>query len=157
MEFASSQSSPDYANAVISVSVAFNWADVLHGCVRPTTQLTDTQAMSTKNATTAMKRRHSQFWCLPQIPLFWVTVDFYRSRWASSDPDSEQTLRNKDQLVFEGLQSDDMRAQLTATEWTDVVFSNIKLPTTRKACKAIYILLLSLSFFFISLTIFLLF
>ena len=47
------------------------------------------------------------------------TVDFYRSWWASSDPDGEKTLRNKDQLVFEGLQTDDTRAQLTATEWTD--------------------------------------
>ena len=50
-----------------SLCVAFNWADVLHGYVRPTTQLTDTLAMSTKTATTVMKRRHLQFWCLPQI------------------------------------------------------------------------------------------
>ena len=58
--------------------------------------------MSTKIATTATKRRH--------------IVDFYVSRRATRDPDGEQTLRNKDQLVFEGLQSDDIKAQLTAAD-----------------------------------------
>ena len=40
----------------------------------------------------------------------------YQSWQATRDPDSEQTFQNKDQLVFEGLQLDDMKAQLTAAD-----------------------------------------
>ena len=84
-------------SASISIGQTFSMAGV-----KPTTEPTTASAMSTKIATTATKRRH--------------IVDFYESRRATRDPDGEQTLRNKDQLVFEGLQSDDIKAQLTAAD-----------------------------------------
>ena len=39
-------------------------------------------------------------------------VDFYKSQHATRDLDGEQILQNKDQLVYAGLQSDDIKAPL---------------------------------------------
>ena len=140
-EFARSHLSSDCAS---TVSVDFNWADVSRSsCARPTTELTDftdTLAMSTNCD------YHHEKETFAILMSATDTVDFYQSRWAFKRPRWWANLRNKDQLVFEGLQSDYMTAQLEA-EWTDVAISNIKLPAARKACKSIFFFL-SLFFFF---------
>ena len=43
-------------------------------------------------------------------------VNFCESQQATRDLDGEQTLQNKDQLVYTGLQSDDIKAHLTAAD-----------------------------------------
>ena len=43
-------------------------------------------------------------------------IEFYNSRSSTHDPGGEQTLRNRDQIVLEGLQNMDIKTQLVACD-----------------------------------------
>ena len=109
IEFASMQLSPDYAN---TSSTDYNWADVYHGWC--TANHKPYQRIGYVN-----KNRHyrHEYEARKIVQTTDSIVQFYESRRSTRDDlNNHQTLRNKDQVVFESLKHKEVQAQLVAAD-----------------------------------------
>lgn len=109
IETASVQFSPDYAN---TSTTDYNWADIYRGWCAANNR--DYLRIGYVN-----KNRHykHEYEARNIIQSTQNIINFYESRReARDDVNDHQTLRNKDQIVFEGLGKLDVKAQLVAAD-----------------------------------------